>query len=167
MSIFLFFIIFDFEICIFMYLECLFLWVKFEELIVDLLCCVCQFVEQVLSDVKLSVGDINEVILVGGLICIFVVKCIVQDLVGKIFNELVNFDEVVVFGVVVQVGIIQGDSSLGDIVFVDVILLMLGVEVKGGMIVLMIICNIIVFVKKIEIYIIVENNQLGVEINVL
>lgn len=140
---------------------------KFEELTADLLRRVRKPVEQALSDAKLSASQINEVILVGGSTRIPAVKRIVQEITGKTPNESVNPDEAVALGAAVQAGIIQGDSSLGDIVLVDVTPLTLGVEVKGGMIAPMITRNTTVPAKKTEIYTTAENNQPGVEINVL
>ena len=166
-SISLPFITFDPETRTPMHLERTLSRAKFEELTADLLRRVRQPVEQALSDAKLSASDINEVILVGGSTRIPAVKRIVQDLVGKTPNESVNPDEAVALGAAVQAGIIQGDSALGDIVLVDVTPLTLGVEVKGGMIAPMITRNTTVPAKKTEIYTTAENNQPGVEINVL
>ncbi|GGK28279.1 chaperone protein DnaK [Deinococcus malanensis] len=166
-SISLPFITFDPETRTPMHLERTLSRAKFEELTADLLRRVRKPVEQALSDAKLSASDINEVILVGGSTRIPAVKRIVQDLVGKTPNESVNPDEAVALGAAVQAGIIQGDSALGDIVLVDVTPLTLGVEVKGGMIAPMITRNTTVPAKKTEIYTTAENNQPGVEINVL
>lgn len=140
---------------------------KFEELTADLLKRVRQPVEQAMRDAGLSASDLNEVILVGGSTRIPAVKRIVKDITGKEPNESVNPDEAVALGAAVQAGIIQGDSNLGDIVLVDVTPLTLGVEVKGGMIAPMITRNTTVPAKKTEIYTTAENNQPGVEINVL
>ncbi|MDO4263453.1 MAG: molecular chaperone DnaK, partial [Deinococcus sp.] len=140
---------------------------RFEELTADLLKRVRQPVEQAMRDAGLSASDLNEVILVGGSTRIPAVKRIVKDLTGKEPNESVNPDEAVALGAAVQAGIIQGDSNLGDIVLVDVTPLTLGVEVKGGMIAPMITRNTAVPAKKTEIYTTAENNQPGVEINVL
>ncbi|WP_261664697.1 molecular chaperone DnaK [Deinococcus sp. Marseille-Q6407] len=140
---------------------------KFEELTADLLKRVRQPVEQAMRDAGISSSDLNEVILVGGSTRIPAVKRIVQDITGKTPNESVNPDEAVALGAAVQAGIIQGDSNLGDIVLVDVTPLTLGVEVKGGMIAPMITRNTAVPAKKTEIYTTAENNQPGVEINVL
>ena len=140
---------------------------KFEELNADLLKRVRKPVEQALSDAKLDASKIDEVILVGGSTRIPAVKRIVKELTGKEPNESVNPDEAVALGAAVQAGIIQGDSSLGDIVLVDVTPLTMGVEVKGGMIAPMITRNTTVPAKKTEIYTTAENNQPGVEINVL
>ncbi|WP_221090517.1 molecular chaperone DnaK [Deinococcus aquaedulcis] len=161
------FITFDPETRTPMHLERTLSRAKFEELTADLLRRVRKPVEQALADAKLDAGKIDEVILVGGSTRIPAVKRIVQDIVGKTPNESVNPDEAVALGAAVQAGIIQGDSALGDIVLVDVTPLTLGVEVKGGMIAPMITRNTTVPAKKTEIYTTAENNQPGVEINVL
>lgn len=166
-SISLPFITFDPETRTPMHLERTLSRAKFEEITADLLRRVRKPVEQALADAKLDAGKIDEVILVGGSTRIPAVKRIVQDLIGKAPNESVNPDEAVALGAAVQAGIIQGDSSLGDIVLVDVTPLTLGVEVKGGMIAPMITRNTTVPAKKTEIYTTAENNQPGVEINVL
>ncbi|SEI87755.1 molecular chaperone DnaK [Deinococcus reticulitermitis] len=166
-SISLPFITFDPETRTPMHLEKTLSRAKFEELTADLLRRVRKPVEQALSDAKLGADKIDEVILVGGSTRIPAVKRIVQEITGKAPNESVNPDEAVALGAAVQAGIIQGDSSLGDIVLVDVTPLTLGVEVKGGMIAPMITRNTTVPAKKTEIYTTAENNQPGVEINVL
>ncbi len=166
-SISLPFITFDPETRTPMHLERTLSRAKFEEITSDLLRRVRKPVEQALADAKLDASKIDEVILVGGSTRIPAVKRIVQELIGKTPNESVNPDEAVALGAAVQAGIIQGDSSLGDIVLVDVTPLTLGVEVKGGMIAPMITRNTTVPAKKTEIYTTAENNQPGVEINVL
>ncbi|AFZ68681.1 molecular chaperone DnaK [Deinococcus peraridilitoris] len=140
---------------------------KFEELIGDLLKRVREPVQQALRDAKLSPNDINEVILVGGSTRVPSVKRIVKDIVGKEPNESVNPDEAVALGAAVQAGIITGDANLGDIVLVDVTPLTLGVEVKGGMVAPLITRNTTVPAKKTEVFTTAENNQPGVEINVV
>ena len=161
------FITFDPETRTPMHLERTLTRAKFEELTADLLRRVREPVQRALDDAKLDKSGIDEVILVGGSTRIPAVKRIVQDLIGKTPNESVNPDEAVALGAAVQAGIIQGDSSLGDIVLVDVTPLTMGVEVKGGMIAPMITRNTTVPAKKTEIYTTAENNQPGVEINVL
>ncbi len=140
---------------------------KFEELIGDLLKRVREPVIQALKDAKLEAKDIDEVILVGGSTRVPAVKRIVQEITQKTPNESVNPDEAVALGAAVQAGIIMGDSALGDIVLVDVTPLTLGVEVKGGMIAPLITRNTQVPAKKTETFTTAENNQPGVEINVL
>ena len=147
-SISLPFITFDPETRTPMHLERSLSRAKFEELTADLLRRVRQPVEQALKDAKLDASKIDEVILVGGSTRTPAVKRIVQELIGKTPNESVNPDEAVALGAAVQAGIIRGDSSLGDIVLVDVTPLTLGVEVKGGMIAPMITRNTTVPAKK-------------------
>jgi molecular chaperone DnaK len=166
-SISLPFITFDPETRTPMHLERTLSRAKFEEMTADLLKRVREPVQQALADAKLDASKIDEVILVGGSTRIPAVKRIVQDIIGKTPNESVNPDEAVALGAAVQAGIILGDSSLGDIVLVDVTPLTLGVEVKGGMIAPMITRNTAVPAKKTEIYTTAENNQPGVEIVVL
>ncbi|MBB6100041.1 molecular chaperone DnaK [Deinobacterium chartae] len=140
---------------------------KFEELVSDLLRRVREPVTQALRDAKLSASDIDEVILVGGSTRVPAVKRIVREIMGKEPNESVNPDEAVALGAAVQAGIISGDAALGDIVLVDVTPLTLGVEVKGGMVAPLIPRNTTVPAKKTEVFTTAENNQPGVEINVL
>ena len=166
-SISLPFITFDPETRTPMHLERTLSRARFEEMTSDLLRRVREPVQRALEDAKLDASKIDEVILVGGSTRIPAVKRIVQDIIGKTPNESVNPDEAVALGAAVQAGIILGDSSLGDIVLVDVTPLTLGVEVKGGMIAPMITRNTAVPAKKTEIYTTAENNQPGVEIVVL
>ena len=140
---------------------------KFEELTADLLRRVREPVQQALRDAKVEAKDINEVILVGGSTRMPGVKRVVKEITGKEPNESVNPDEAVALGAAVQAGIITGDANLGDIVLVDVTPLTLGVEVKGGVVAPLITRNTTIPAKKTEIFTTAENNQPGVEINVL
>lgn len=140
---------------------------QFESLIADLLERVRKPVLQALEDAKLSAAKIDEVILVGGSTRVPAVKTLVRQLLGKEPNESVNPDEAVALGASVQAAIIQGDTSVGDIVLVDVTPLTLGVEVKGGLIAKLIERNTAVPARRTETFTTAENNQPGVEINVL
>ncbi len=161
------FITFDPETRTPMHLEKRLTRAQFESLIADLLKRVRTPVEQALKDAKLDASKIDEVILVGGSTRVPAVKTLVKSLLNKEPNESVNPDEAVALGAAVQAGILSGDSSIGDIVLVDVTPLTLGVEVKGGMIAPMITRNTAIPAKKTETYTTAENNQPGVEINVL
>jgi molecular chaperone DnaK len=161
------FITFDPETRTPMHLEKRLTRAQFESLISDLLKRVRTPVEQALKDAKLDASKIDEVILVGGSTRVPAVKALVKSLLNKEPNESVNPDEAVALGAAVQAGILSGDSSIGDIVLVDVTPLTLGVEVKGGMIAPMITRNTAIPAKKTETYTTAENNQPGVEINVL
>lgn len=148
----------------FKYLDFIFICVKFEELVFKLIDCCVMFVEQVFKDVKFFFGEFDEIVMVGGFICILVVFELVKCIIGKDFNQMVNFDEVVVVGVVIQGGVLVGEVK--DIFLFDVMFFLLGVEIFGGVMIKMIICNIIVFIKKIEIYFMVVDGQINVEIYV-
>ena len=161
------FITFDPETRTPMHLEKKLTRAQFESLVGDLIERVRKPVLQALEDAKLSAAKIDEVILVGGSTRVPAVKALVQSLLGKTPNESVNPDEAVALGAAVQAGILSGDSSVGDIVLVDVTPLTLGVEVKGGVVAPMITRNTAVPAKRTEIYTTAENNQPGVEINVL
>ena len=138
---------------------------KFEEIIQPLLNRIKGPVEAALKDAKLSKGDIDEVILVGGSTRVPAVKQIVKDLLGKEPNQSVNPDEVVALGAAVQAGVLTGDVD--DIVLLDVTPLSLGVETKGGVFTKLIDRNTTVPVKKSETFTTAENNQTGVEVHVL
>jgi molecular chaperone DnaK len=140
---------------------------QFEGLVSDLIERCRKPVLQALEDAKLSASQIDEVILVGGSTRIPAVKALVEKLMNKTPNESVNPDEAVALGAAVQAAILSGDDSVGDIVLVDVTPLTLGVEVKGGIVAPMISRNTAVPAKKTETYTTAENNQPGVEINIL
>lgn len=138
---------------------------QFEGIIKPLLDRIKGPVEAALKDAKLSKGDIDEVILVGGSTRVPAVKQIVKDLLGKEPNQSVNPDEVVALGAAVQAGVLTGDVD--DIVLLDVTPLSLGVETKGGVFTKLIERNTAVPVKKSETFTTAENNQTGVEVHVL
>jgi molecular chaperone DnaK len=140
---------------------------QFENLVGDLFERCRKPVLKALEDAKLTASQIDEVILVGGSTRIPAVKALVEKLLGKTPNESVNPDEAVALGAAVQAAILSGDDSVGDIVLVDVTPLTLGVEVKGGLVAPMISRNTAVPAKKTEIYTTADNNQPGVEINIL
>ncbi len=140
---------------------------QFENLVGDLFERCRKPVLKALEDAKLSASQIDEVILVGGSTRIPAVKALVEKLLGKTPNESVNPDEAVALGAAVQAAVLSGDDSVGDIVLVDVTPLTLGVEVKGGLVAPMISRNTAVPAKKTEIYTTADNNQPGVEINIL
>ena len=140
---------------------------QFEGLISDLLERVRKPVLQALEDAKLTPAKIDEVILVGGSTRVPSVKALVEKLLGKTPNETVNPDEAVALGAAVQAGVLSGDTSVGDIVLVDVTPLTLGVEVKGGVVAPLITRNTAVPARKTETFTTADYNQPGVEIIVL
>ncbi len=138
---------------------------KFEELIAPLLQRVKGPVEQALADAKLSKGEIDEILLVGGSTRVPAVKKIVKDILSKDPNQSVNPDEVVALGAAVQAGVLTGDVD--DIVLLDVTPLSLGVETKGGVFTTLIDRNTAVPARKTETFTTADMNQTGVEVHVL
>jgi molecular chaperone DnaK len=161
------FITFDPETRTPMHLERKLTRAQFENLISDLLERVRKPVLQALEDAKMTPTKIDEVILVGGSTRVPAVKALVEKLLQKTPNESVNPDEAVALGAAVQASILSGDTSVGDIVLVDVTPLTLGVEVKGAMVAPLITRNTAVPARKTEIFTTADHNQPGVEINVL
>lgn len=138
---------------------------KFEELCSDLLDRLRTPVENSLRDAKLSIKDIDEVILVGGSTRIPAVQELVKKMTGKDPNVTVNPDEVVALGAAVQAGVLAGDVS--DIVLLDVSPLSLGLETLGGVMTKIIPRNTTLPTSKSEVFSTAADGQTSVEINVL
>eukprot|EP00850_Spirogloea_muscicola_P022127 SM000278S10014 [mRNA] locus=s278:128631:133279:- [translate_table: standard] len=135
---------------------------KFEELCSDLLDRCKRPVENALKDAKLSLKDVNEVILVGGSTRIPAVQQLVKSLTGKEPNVTVNPDE----GYVpLQAGVLAGEVS--DIVLLDVTPLSLGLETLGGVMTKIIPRNTTLPTSKSEVFSTAADGQTSVEINVL
>src|SRR5690606_26944299 len=148
-----------------LYLEKKLTRAKFEELIAPLLKRVRGPLEQALKDAKMSAGDIDEVILVGGSTRVPAVKNIVKEILGKEANQSVNPDEVVALGAAVQAGVLTG--AVDDIVLLDVTPLSLGIETKGGVFTVLIPRNTTVPVRKTEVFSTAEHNQTVAPLHVL
>ncbi|KAJ8436920.1 hypothetical protein Cgig2_017345 [Carnegiea gigantea] len=122
-------------------------------------------VDTALKDAKLTVKDIDEVILVGGSTRVPAVQDLVRKMTGKEPNCTVNPDEVVALGAAVQAGVLAGDVS--NIVLLDVTPLSLGLETLGGVMTKIIPRNTTLPTSKSEIFSTAADNQTSVEINVL
>ena len=138
---------------------------KFESLADNLFTRCLKPCEIALKDAGYSVGQIDEVILVGGSSRIPKVQEIVEKFFGKKPNRSVNPDEVVAIGAAIQGAVLTGDVK--DVLLLDVTPLNLGIETMGGVMTTMIASNTTIPTKKTEIYSTASDNQPGVQIHVL
>ena len=138
---------------------------KMESLVDSLIQRSVEPVKKCLADAKLKVGDIDEIVLVGGMTRMPKVIEVVKGFFGKEPNASVNPDEVVAVGAAVQAGVLSGDVK--DVVLLDVTPLTLGVETLGAVSTPLIARNTTIPTSKSEIFSTAADNQTSVEINVL
>jgi len=138
---------------------------KLESLVGDLVEKTLEPTKKALADAKMSVGDINEVVLVGGMTRMPLVLATVEKFFGKKPNVSVNPDEVVAIGAGVQAGVLQGEVR--DVLLLDVIPLSLGIETLGGVMTKLIERNTTVPTSKSQIFSTAADGQTSVEVHVL
>jgi len=138
---------------------------KLEELVGDLIDRAIVITKEAVQNAKMSVGDIHEVVLVGGQTRMPKVVEEVKKLFGKEPNKSINPDEVVALGAAIQGGILGG--SVKDILLLDVTPLTLGVETFGGVRTPIIPKNTTVPTRKSQVFSTAADNQPQVEIHVL
>ncbi len=137
---------------------------KLESLVSDLIKQSIKPCKDAIKDAGLSVSDIDEVVLVGGMTRMPKVKEEVAKFFGKEAHQGVNPDEVVAMGAAIQAGVLQGDVK--DVVLLDVTPLSLGIETLGGVFTRLIDRNTTIPTKKSQVFSTAEDNQNAVTLRV-
>ena len=137
---------------------------KFEALVDDLIQKTVEPCRKAIKDAGISAGEINEVVLVGGMTRMPKVQEVVKQFFGKEPHKGVNPDEVVAIGAAIQAGVLQGDVK--DVLLLDVTPLSLGIETLGGVFTRIIDRNTTIPTKKSQVFSTAEDNQNAVTIRV-
>ena len=138
---------------------------KFESLVEELIQRTMAPCKQAIKDAGVSVSDIGDVILVGGMTRMPKVQEMVKELFSKEPRRDVNPDEAVAVGAAIQGGVLQGEVK--DVLLLDVTPLSLGIETMGGVMTKLIQKNTTVPTKASQVFSTAEDNQNAVTIHVL
>ncbi len=138
---------------------------KLEELVGEYIKRSVEITKRAVDASGFKVGDIDEVILVGGQTRMPAIQNAVKEIFGKEPNKSINPDEVVAIGAAVQAGIMQGDVK--DVLLLDVTPLSLGIETLGAVCTKIISKNTTIPTSKSQVFSTAADNQTSVEIHVL
>src|SRR5512133_3651545 len=138
---------------------------KLEQLTADLVDRTIAPLKQALSDAGLTAGEINEVVMVGGMTRMPAVQDRVRAFFGKEPHKGVNPDEVVAIGAAIQAGVLAGEVK--DILLLDVTPLTLSIETLGGVATPQIERNTTIPTRRSQVFSTASDSQTQVEINVL
>ncbi len=138
---------------------------KLEALVADLLTKLESPCRAAMKDAALTTGEVDEVILVGGMTRMPAVQECVKKIFGKEPNKGVNPDEVVALGASIQGAVLKGDIK--DVLLLDVTPLSLGIETLGGVMTKLIDKNTTIPAKKSQVFSTAEDNQPAVTVHVL
>ncbi|HEX9776540.1 MAG TPA: molecular chaperone DnaK [Geopsychrobacteraceae bacterium] len=138
---------------------------KLESICEDLIASLVAPCKMAIKDAGVTAGEINEVLLVGGMTRMPIVQQKVQEIFGKAPSKGVNPDEVVAIGAAIQAGVLAGDVK--DVLLLDVTPLSLGIETLGGVMTKLIEKNTTVPCKKSQVFSTAADNQPAVSVHVL
>lgn len=138
---------------------------KLEDLVADLIEATVEPCKNAMKDAKIFASDLDEIILVGGSTRIPAVQAKVKEIFGKDPHRGLNPDEVVAIGAAIQGGILTGDSSVKDILLVDVTPLSLGIETLGGVSTVLIERNSAIPTSKSQVFSTAADSQTSVEVH--
>ena len=138
---------------------------KLESLVEDLVDRSLAPLKIALEDAKLAIGDINEILLVGGQTRMPMVQQKVKDFFGKEPRKDLNPDEAVAVGAAIQGSVLSGDTK--DVLLLDVTPLTLGIETLGGIATALIEKNTTIPTQKSQVFSTAEDNQSAVTVHVI
>ena len=137
---------------------------KFEEIISDILIRFKEKCEICIKDSGKSLSEIDEILMIGGSTRIPYVQEFAKKIFKKDVNKSINPDEAVSMGAAIQAAVLAGDTSVGDVVLLDVTSLSLGIETMGGVFTKLIEKNTTIPTKKTELFSTAADNQPAVDL---